>query len=703
MAQDNKSQQQNDPQTQATRQQTSGATFGEVTVTAPKSGDAPFLPDIQGTRINEGKKTTNINLQELPPITNNNYRQALVEAPGLLVSEETTPLISIGYRGLNPDRAQYMQVMEDGIPILADMFGYPEAYYTPPLQIVERIEFIRGGSSLMYGPQPGGTLNYVTKKPAIDKKIALHSENVFGSDNYFSTYEALTGTVGPLGYLGYFHERQGDGFRAANSDFEVINSGIKTTINQTGDSRLIMNYDEYHEEHGEPGGLTRQAFSDNFEKTTRRFDRFRLERYYGNISYVKEFSEATQFDFKIYGGHYRRWSKRQRGGGFGTEPTGANANSNDIQEQDFYNLGFEPRLRHNYELFGETHTLTVGTHTFFSHSPRVEERGATPAADTGPVRKDSDRDIQYFSVFIEHLFRWGRLSIIPGVRLEHIWQQIKEKINLDKTTVPLAAESDFNFVPLMGLGIAYEVYKGIEAYTNISQSYRPKVFADAVPLGTNQVISGDLKEGFAWQYDFGLRGKPVSFANWDIDYFILDFDDQTGTVGNTIQNVGDSFSQGMELSTAIDLIGAYDYVQKTKHGKQLGSLSPFFTLTLLHAEFNKGPNKGRQPAYAPKYNIRLGVNYNWQERVKVSLIGTFLDEHFADDASTANRFIPSYKVWDLTGEINLLKNVYNKFDLSIFGGINNLFDEKYYARVTSAGIDPAYPRNIYGGVKIDLG
>jgi len=38
----------------------------------------------------------------------------------------------------------------------------------------------------------------------------------------------------------------------------------------------------------------------------------------------------------------------------------------------------------------------------------------------------------------------------------------------------------------------------------------------------------------------------------------------------------------------------------------------------------------------------------------------------------------------------------------LFGGINNLFDEKYFARVTSSGIDPGYPRNIYGGVKINL-
>jgi len=680
----------------------------EVTVIAIKESDkGPFLPDVQGTKIHAGKKTSQVNLaKELPQISNNNFRQALVKVPGLLLSEETTPLFSVGYRGLEPHRAQFLQVMKDGVPIHADMFGYPESYYVPPLQTVEKIEFIRGGAGLMYGPQPGGALNFITKKPILDKKFRIHSENVFGSDNYFSTYEALTGTVGPLGYLGYFHERQGDGFRNANSDFEVISAGMKAVINQTGDSRLTMNYDEYHEEHGEPGGLTRAQFDADPSVAALNFDRFRLERYYGSIKYEKEFSENTQFDFLVYGGRYRRYSKRQRGGGFGTAPTGANVNSNDVEEQNFYNLGFEPRLRRHYELFGNGHTLTLGTHTFMSHSPRTDQRGTGPASDSGILRKEAIRDSWYLSVFLENLFRFGKLSVTPGARLEHFWQKINERRNVDKTTVPLADTSEFDFEPLFGLGIVYEIAKGIEAYTNISQSYRPKIFTQAVPTGTNQVVNEDLREGKGVQYDFGLRGKPLPFLAWDIDYFLMSFSNQIGTEGNTVVNAGRARHHGMEFFTEIDLVGAYDYLNKTDQVDTIGSLAPFVTLTLLDAEFSAGPFEGRQPQYAPQYNFRFGTVYKWRDRVKISLLNTFLDEHFADDSNTvgaSSRFIPSYKVWDLTVELNLFKDAFGKFDLGIFGGINNLFDEKYYARIRGDGIDPANERNIYGGVKINLG
>ncbi len=677
-------------------------TMKTVTVTALKPEEGPFLPNVYETKIYSGKKTSIIDAQDYPTISNNNYRQVLSKTPGLLLSEETTPLVSIGYRGLDPHRAQFIQVLKDGIPIHADMFGYPEAYYTPPLQTIDRTEFIRGGAGLMYGPQPGGALNYITKDPVTDRALVTHAENIFGSFDYFSTYESASGTLGPVGYSAYIHERQNEGFRDHNSDYQVISSGIKTVLNQTSDSRLTLNYDEYHEEHGEPGGLTKAQFEMDPTVTTRFHDRFRLERYYGNIRYEKDFSEKTKLDAKLYGGRYRRYSKRQRGGGFGTLPTGANSATNEIEEQDFYNLGFEPRFRHDYELFGQEHTLTFGTHTFFSHSPREDQRGLTLAADSGTLRKKSDRDGWYLAAFLENLFRFGKLKVTPGVRLENFWQSIDEKTNLDKTTVPLSDDQSYDFVPLFGLGVAYEVSRAVEIYTNISQHYRPKIYTQAVPLGNHQIVNEDLSEGSSWQHDIGFRGQPYPFIQWDLSYFILSFENQIGTTGNEVRNLGDSFHQGLEFFSEIDYVKAFDYVNQSNFADQYGSISNFIALTLLNADFRNGPTEGRTPQYAPQYQINFGTSYAYRDRVKLTLFSKFVDDHFADDAHTANRYIPYYSVWDLTGEINFIKEAFGFVDVGIFGGVNNLFNENYFSRVRGDGIDPAFPRNYYGGVKVTL-
>mgnify|MGYP006317129767 CR=1 FL=1 len=123
-----------------------------------------FLPDVKGTDVYDGKKTAVIDPTEAPKIVNDNYRQALSRTPGLVLAEESTPLLSIGYRGLDPHRTQFTQVLKDGIPIAADLFGYPENYYMPPLDAVQQIDVVHGGAALLYGPQPGGALNFVMKK-----------------------------------------------------------------------------------------------------------------------------------------------------------------------------------------------------------------------------------------------------------------------------------------------------------------------------------------------------------------------------------------------------------------------------------------------------------------------------------------------------------------------------------------------------------
>ena len=114
----------------------------------------------------------------------------------------------------------------------------------------------------------------------------------------------------------------------------------------------------------------------------------------------------------------------------------------------------------------------------------------------------------------------------------------------------------------------------------------------------------------------------------------------------------------------------------------------------LDAEFDGGPNTGKIPQYAPDFIMKGGVEYRHKDKIKVRFGGTFADDHFADDTNTTQRIVPSYKVWDLTAEAKIYKDV-----ISVFAGINNIFDEHYFARLRGDGIDPADGRNYYGGTK----
>ena len=694
--------------------------------------DGPFLPDVEGTRINAGKKTSNIRLNDLPEISNGNYRQVIAKTPGLILAEESTPLVSIGYRGFDPHRMQSLQVLEDGVPIHADMIGYPEAYYVPPFDAVERIEFIRGGAALMYGPQPGGAINFVMKKPPLDTKLAVESLNIVGSFDYYSNFSSFGGTVDRFGYYGWYNHRQTDGFREANSDYFLNAWGGTFALDATGPRRWYLNLTAYDETHGEPGGLTLSDgpnavnYSENRNATSRFFDRMRISRYAAALIHEWDVSETTLVTFRTWWDAYQRYSRRQRGGGFGTLPTGPAAQTNQIENQRFYSFGAEPRIRHDWEWLDNTHTLTGGMMLYNTYSPRLDMQGDSPVATSGDVRNQSNRYSWYLSIFAENRFQFGKLSITPGFRLENIWQSVQEKINVAKGTAnqSLVNETVYNFVPLFGLGLEYAFTPEIAAYANVSQAYRPPIFTQAVPTSPNTVVAGNLNESFVWNYEVGFRGNPKTWLTWDTSFFMIDNSDQIGTRtadnGNltVIENAGRSFVYGWDLSTEVDLVGLADHffnpgkptpAAADKAGKNLvdpvpvhrswvdtyGSLSVYSALTLSQGEFLSGPNTGKTPQYLPDYSYRFGLIYNWRDIVKVAFMGNFVGSSFADDTNTASRFIPAYDVWDLTVEAKVYRDY-----VTVVGGVNNLFDRDYYARIRSDGIDPAMPRNWYAGIKV---
>jgi Fe(3+) dicitrate transport protein len=706
----------------------------------------PALPEVEGTRINSGKKTSFVKPDEFPTIANNNYREVFATTPGLLVSEEpSSPIINIGYRGLDSQRSELMQVLKDGVSIKNEQFGFPETHYTPILDAVERIEFIRAGAALQFGPQPGGALNFVMKMPRRDTTFHFETKNAFGTDELFTSYTAIDGTIGQFGYYAYYDHRQRDGFRA-NSDYDLNNGSAKLVYDVDSTSRFVLTLDGYEEEHGEPGGLRRAGdpngdpprsvfYEDDRNATTRFFDRFRLERYYAVLEYQKFFSEQTQLDIKAFGGYLSRYSQRQRGGGIGQLPVpdpqpGTTSSTNSIQLREAWTEGAELRLRHDYALAGGTSTFTGGFYLYHAEVDRNDQRGQTPDASSGILRNLNTGETFDAAIFAENRFHFGRLSITPGMRLEFLQQSLDEDFNLAKQTtnppVALASKSDDFFVPLFSLGLGYVLVEGqqpvtttakdpkdpknptttttmvagglprLEMYGTVAQAYRPITYGELVPTSANGVVSGDLKEGNSLQFELGLRGKPLPYLSFDMSGFYYTFDDQVGEIelpNNQIStaNVGDARYGGFEAAAELDILGMINGGAESPYGQ----LNLYGNITWLDAEFTSGPNSGLTPAYAPEYQFKVGGIYRWKDTVKVGLIGTIVDDHYANANNTYQFFVPGYTVWDLTAEVNFCKG-----RVGVFAGINNVFGEDFWAEVRDEGILPAYGRNYYGGVSI---
>jgi Fe(3+) dicitrate transport protein len=701
----------------------------------------PALPEVEGTRINSGKKTSFVKPDEFPEVANNNYREVLATTPGLLVSEEpSSPIINFGYRGLDSQRAETMQVLKDGISLKNEQFGFPETHYTPVLDAVERIEFIRAGAALQFGPQPGGALNFVMKMPRRDAPFHFTTKNLYGTDELFQNFTSIDGTIGQFGYYAYYDHRERDGFRE-NSDYDLNNGSVKLVWDAGSNDRFILTLDAYDEEHGEPGGLrtfidpaaplaNNILYQNGRNQSSRFFDRFRLKRYFADLAYQHLFSDTTQLDIKAFGGYLSRYSKRQRGGGVGILPFGAAANTNSIQLREAWSEGAELRLRHDYTLAGDTSTFAGGVYFYHAIQDRTDERGTTPGADSGVLRNLNTGETTDFSIFAENRFHFGRLSVTPGFRLEFLSMSLEEEFNITRPTL-LSKDDDF-FVPLFSLGIGYVLLEGqqavtdtakdakdaksavsttttmsaagsprLELYATAAQAYRPITYGELVPTAANGVVNGDLKEGDSLQFELGLRGKPVPYLTFDVGGFWFNFEDQVGEVVGvdpvtgvsftTTQNVGDARFAGFEAAMELDVLALINGGNESR----CGQLNLYGNVTLLNAEFTSGPSNGLTPPYAPDYQFKVGGIYNLKDRVKVGLIGTIVDDHYANAANSATHFVPGYTVWDLTAEVKFCKG-----RVGVFAGINNLFDEDFWAEVRDEGILPAYRRNYYGGVSL---
>ncbi|MEZ4921457.1 MAG: carboxypeptidase regulatory-like domain-containing protein, partial [Saprospiraceae bacterium] len=126
--------------------------LNEVQVSGQRDGtfELQRLRNVENMAIYASKKSERIQLESVVAnLATNNARQIYKDIPGLNIWENDGAglQLSIGARGLDPNRTSNFNTRQNGYDISADALGYPESYYTPPSQALQRIEIVRGAAS----------------------------------------------------------------------------------------------------------------------------------------------------------------------------------------------------------------------------------------------------------------------------------------------------------------------------------------------------------------------------------------------------------------------------------------------------------------------------------------------------------------------------------------------------------------------------
>jgi len=683
-----------------------------VRVHAEQEPTPRFPEPVEGLQLLEGKPVTSTSLEEdLPTVTQNNFRQLFALTPGLLVSEVSNGAwASLSYRGLGePHESWNLLVLKDGLPVSPDLFSYPAAYYTPPSESLERIDFIRGGGGLLFGPQPGGALNYITRAPPL-AAVEARAKVVAGSFGLLTAYGSVGGTVGRIAYLvDLNHFRNFEGPRERNSDSQTWSGDMVLTVDAQRATRYSLRFEGYGADFGEPGGLNRERFEGNRRQTSTPVDRFRPQRYVGTFRVQHDFSAATSVEVIASGGFYERTSRRQASTSFGVLANPDHVSV--VQTQRFGTGTAQARLRHDWELGTRTQTLTAGLSLFGTHAPVVVNKGDAPDDDVGRAGALSraERSTMALSLVAENAFRFGRWSLVPGVRFDLLRQASAESLDLQVGSplggAPGAQNGELGNrqalspVLLPGLGLQFHAFDSLDVYGNVSRGYKPLLYTDGVAFQSGVTASSVLSPSLTTTTELGARGRAFGSLVYDVSAFYVNFENTVGLIGNdngsaTRTNVGRMVNFGGDIALEWDVLGFIR--QQATNPSQYGRLVLFGSVQLLSARFWSGPLQGSRPQYAPPYVARAGVSYLWKDVLKVMALSTWLGSHSGVDNANPTFALPAYRVFDLSVEATFVGG-----KLSLLGGISNLFDEQYAARVRpggGGGIDPGLPRNLYVGL-----
>jgi Fe(3+) dicitrate transport protein len=694
--------------------------LSEITIVGRASkSDYHQLPEVVGTSIYAGKKNALIVLDNVQGnVVNNTMRQVMAKVPGIHIWESDPSGIQIGIaaRGLSPNRSWEFNVRQNGYDISADPFGYPEAYYNPQLQAVQRIEVVRGQGSLQYGPQFGGLVNYILRNGSeIKKPFEFETQQTIGSNNLFNSYNAIGGQTNKVHYYSFFDHRNGDGWRENSRYFTNAGYG---TVTYAFSKKFSLSAELMHSHirSQQPGGLTDAQFEDNAQQSLRSRNWFDIKWTTPALIANYYFNDKARWNTKVFATIGDRSSVGFMQGIHIKDSINAatrDYNNRALQVDQYRNYAMESRIITDYNVAGFENTVSGGIRLYTGTTyRRADGKGTTGTNYDVSVIGDYPRDIEFGSrnaaAFVENIFRLSdKFLIVPGIRYEWLEGSASGRNGFNSAGEPIILQDvtrSRSFL-LAGVGAEFHPTNNTEFYANYTQAYRPIQFANLQAPPTTDVIDPNLKDAKGYNIDFGYRGKLKDYLQFDVSTFYLQYNNRVGTISpvganyRLVTNVGASTSKGFEgyvefnpvrafsknINSDLILFGSYGYTDAKYSGD--------------HKDAN---TKGKKVENAPEHILRAGASAGYKQFLLTGQVN-YVSETFSDANNTLtpttnaqNGLIPSYVVTDLTATYKFSEK------LNIKSGVNNLFDKNYFTRRAGGypgpGLLPADGRTFFVSV-----
>ena len=611
--------------------------------------------------------------------------QAMRYTPGVLTNPygATHRYDYVAMRGFNDGSVDNIYV--DGLKSMGDNGTYSTMQVDP--YFLERIDILKGPSSVLYGrSSPGGLVALTTKKPL------------------FSAYHQVQATVGTQGqrgmgfdFSGPVDEDQRIAYRltgladASDTQFDhnkeeryAIAPAISVDFSEDT-SLTLQAYLQHDPNGGYHGGnpadgmlhprnglrLSDHFFEgetgiDSYERTQQSFS-YQFEHRFNDIFTARQNFRYQDSDVSMDQVYSAGW---------------ADADSNILNraytggDERLHSYIIDNMLQAEFFTGAAKHTLLMGT-DYQRRKADVEWRyGTVNPLDAGNPQYGNgnlqllgenryQRRLQQTGVYLQDLVELDQWRFSLGLRQD--WVKVSEQ-NRDSDTKVNDQRSKFT----TRAGVLYLFENGIAPYVSYSESFNPNTVSDqdGRPLAPT--------EGTQWEA--GIKYQPSGSDNlFTASVFRIEQENLASKQPNEdfYRAVGQVRSQGLELeahvqlSDSLKLLGGYTFTD-IEYSKSMPSLVS-----------GNLDNKGNSPTQAPKQMLSLWADYNFHQGALDGLRlggGVRYVGYSWVDAENSMK-VPSYTLFDASVGYDLGKVGLTGLDVRL--NANNLTNESYITSCAS--------------------
>ena len=569
-----------------------------------------------------------------------------------------------------------------GIKLIVD--GVPET--TPDgqsqidnlnLEIIEKIEIIRGTSSSLYGNSSAGVIK-IQSISEFDKNFTKIGY-ALGSNNQ-EKKQALVGIKSNETFYTFLvSETKGDGYRNFG-DFKNSNINFRVKKNISKDSWLSFNFNLVDSPYSnDPGGLKIEEVNLDREQARERNLQYKtseeINHYKASSSFNKKLNEKLSFST------YAFISNRNFNGKIPVKNGGAI----DLKRK-YWGIG-------GSFLFKSKLKTQIGFDIGNQNDRR--KRYNNDIGIIGEQVLDQNEKFSNLGIYLVNNYNLNRLSISSGLRYDTNKVKLEDLFFSDGDSSGNMTLNSFN----PSLGLNYKLNKKSRVFINTSSGFETPTLNEfsSSPIGTgfNKNLKSQINMGFELGFSMFDTQKK---SNIDIVYFrsitndeILSYEDEKFPNQKFYNNAGKTERNGIEIT------GLYT-LNRTIISSSY-SLGDYVFKKFIENNFNY---KGNKIPGIPNDIFTLSIEHKTKNELFLNLNFKNIGTIYANNSNTIK--VDEFNTFNfkIGKKFKLSRSIIYPYLI-----ISNVFDKEYFdnIRINAFGgryYEPAPKRTIFGGIRFTL-